>query len=95
LVVEAPGAIAGTFQLWIVGTTSDGVVWYTSRAGVDPSGAWNGWNAVHPETAMVSGAEVAAIWRPVGPQTTPRLDLFSRCTGGSVWSIWYEPTYWS
>jgi hypothetical protein len=83
------------WTLWLIGTSSDGVVWCTTRTDLNPTGLWNAWTAVHPETAMAPGAAIAALWRPIDPQGTPHLDLFARRADASVWSIWYEPSYWS
>ena len=73
---------------------ADGVVWSTARGGLDPKTSWDGWQAIRPAPPILSGATICAIWRPRQSADPNHLDLFTRGTDGSVWSIWFEPHYY-
>lgn len=81
------------YTLQAFGTAADGVVWNNSRPGIYPEAQWQSWIPVHPETAMLPGATVAALLRP-SDYDSNHLDLFARASDGSVWSIWWESGYY-
>ena len=83
-------------QVEIFGTDTKGTVWTNSRQAFGTTSPWQGWFAIRPGPSIEPGATVAAVWRPTGSSANPtHLDLFVRGNDGSVWSIWWEPGYWS
>ena len=80
-------------QLQIFGTDTSGHVSSNTRDLFNPASFWQGWQAIRPGPTLSQGATVAAVWRPSA--SPPHLDLFVRGADASVWSIWWEPTYYS